>query len=275
MKDYSNRVLDAVEFVKSKSGDNFSIGIILGSGLGKISSETDEKILIPYNKVPGFPERTILGHRGELLLGKLGGKKVAVLNGRFHYYQGYSLEDVTLPVRVLKRLGVEILIITNASGGINRSFKPGDIMLINDHINLMGGNPLIGRGMETFGPLFVDMTEPYDKNLIDMAKKISLKNQEIGVLREGVYLATSGPSYETRAEISFFEKIGADAVGMSTVPEVIVARQENMRVLGISVISNMACGIKEGKLSHKEVLDNVEKVGTRIIALLREVVKNV
>ena len=178
-------------------------------------------------------------------------------------------------VRVAGMLGVRTLIITNASGGINRDFKPGDIMLINDHINLIGTNPLIGIETSTFGQLFINMTEPYDRALIKKVMDLASGINEVGALREGVYIAVSGPSYETKAEISFFEKIGADAVGMSTVPEVIVASQEGIRVLGLSIISNMASGIAPGKLDHSEVLENMSKVSSRLIILLEEIVKNV
>jgi len=272
---YMEKVISAKKYLNEKISFKVDIGIILGSGYGKMADEVKEKIVVSYKDIPGFPISTIKGHKGELVCGVFGGKNVLIFNGRFHYYQGYSMEDVVLPVRVAKRMGIKSIIVTNASGGINQDFSSGDIMLIRDHINLMGSNPLIGEEIRDFGEIFVDMSEPYDLNLIRLTKKIALKNSKIGRLKEGVYLATSGPSYETKAEISMFKKLGADAVGMSTVPEVIVANQEKIKVLGISAISNMACGIKKGKLSHNEVISNMDKMVSSIIILIREVVKNV
>ncbi|MBA7684569.1 Purine nucleoside phosphorylase 1 [subsurface metagenome] len=274
MGGYRDRLEKSVNYVQGKIGSKLKIGLILGSGLGKVAEEINKKITIKYRDIPGFPISTVQGHKGELICGKFGGKNILLFNGRYHYYQGFSLQEVTLPVRVARRIGIETLIITNASGGISRDFKPGDIMLINDHINYMGANPLIGEDTASFGPLFVDMTEPYDRELIKRAKETAYRTTEIGELKEGVYLATSGPSYETRAEISFFKKIGADAVGMSTVPEVIVASQEGMKVLGVSIIANMACGMSRGKLSHNEVLKNINNVSSRVIIFLREIIRN-
>jgi purine-nucleoside phosphorylase len=273
MTGYSERVERAAVYVGEKVGTGFHAAIILGSGLGKIAEGLEGKKIIAYSEIPGFPSALIEGHRGELVAGSIGGKRTLVYSGRFHYYQGYSLAEVTLPVRIAKRLGISLLIVTNASGGINVSFKPGDIMLISDHINNMGVNPLIGSEATHFGPLFIDMSEPYDRLLRERAGEIAAKDGRIGKLKEGVYLATMGPSYETKAEISFFNRIGADAVGMSTVPEVIVAVQEALRVLGISVITNMACGIGEGALSHEEVLSTMERAGSRVILLIREVLR--
>ncbi len=275
MESYNERILNVVAYLKRRISSSPKIGVILGSGLSKIAEEIEEKIVIGYKEIQGFPSATIKGHKGEVIFGFLEGKAIVLFNGRFHYYQGYLLQDVVMPVRVCRRLGVETIIITNASGGINRSFNPGDIMLISDHINLMANNPLIGKGMDETGSIFVDMSEPYDLDLIKKIKGHASKVPGIGKLREGVYLAVSGPSYETRAEIAFFEKIGADAVGMSTVPEVIVAKQSGMRVLGISVIANMACGIKHGKLSHNEVLENVDRASSRLIILIKEIIRDV
>lgn len=275
MKSYKKKVERAAEFIKKRTGTNVKIGIILGSGLGEVAEKASVKTVLNYREIPGFPVSTVEGHKGELIFGRFGNKDVIIFNGRYHYYQGYSLQDVTMIVRVAGMLGVRDLIITNASGGINRKFKPGDIMLINDHINLIGTNPLIGNETSAFGQLFINMTDPYDRALLKKVMDSASGINEVGALREGVYIAVSGPSYETKAEISFFEKIGADAVGMSTVPEVIVASQEGIRVLGLSVISNMASGIAPGKLSHSEVLENMLKVSSRLITLLEEIVKNV
>jgi purine-nucleoside phosphorylase len=250
-------------------------GIILGSGLGGLTSAVEVSRTIPYRDIPGFPPTTVQGHRGELIYGKISGKDVLLFNGRYHFYQGYSLLDVTLPVRVARRMGVQNMIITNASGGINESFHAGDIMLIKDHINLMGSNPLIGIDAAVFGTPFVDMSDPYDRQLREKVKEIASHNPVIGKLREGTYVAITGPSYETEAEISFFKIIGADAVGMSTVPEVIVCVHEGIRVVGISAVSNMATGMHDKKLTHREVLDSTKKISRRLTALIKGIVTDV
>jgi len=258
MKRLSKKVEKASKYLKQVIGTEVRTGIILGSGMGKITEAIDGKKCISYSNIPDFPSSTVPGHRGELTFGFLGGKEVLVFSGRFHYYQGYRIEEVVLPVRVAKKLGVKTLIITNASGGIREDLNPGDIMLIKDHINFMGTNPLIGEQALAFGSTFVDMSEPYDLELIKIAEKTSESNPEIGELKKGIYIAVTGPSYETGAEIIFFRKAGADAVGMSTVPEVITAAQEGIRVLGISIIANRACGTGEGRLSHQDVLKSME-----------------
>jgi len=274
MDSYEEKIRFAARYIGDRIGDSPKIGIVLGSGLSRISEGVEDSTVIQYIDIDGFPSSMVRGHRGEIICGTCEGKRVIMFNGRFHYYQGYPIQDVVLPVRVAGALGVERIIITNASGGINRSFGPGDIMLISDHINLLGTNPLIGRDTSEAGPIFVDMTQPYDANLIAGAKRVA-KKLGIEEIREGVYLATAGPSYETKAEIEFFSRIGADAVGMSTVPEVIVANQLGMKVLGISVISNMACGISKEPLSHGEVLENVDRASLRLVLLVREIIGNV
>ena len=277
MESYKRKIDRAAGYIRKKircvSTDDCKTGIILGSGAGPVAERLSEGTSIKYTDIPGFPVSMIEGHKGELVVGRMGQRNVMIFNGRFHYYQGFSMEDVTINIRVARMLGVETMIITNASGGINRDFDPGDIMLITDHINCMGSNPLIG--FLGNGPIFIDMSEPYDLALLKKVKDAAGTNEEIGRLTEGVYLAVHGPSYETKAEISFFEKIGADAVGMSTVPEVIVAAQEGIRVIGISVISNMACGITKGKLRHSEVLENMTKAGSRLGALIELTVNKV
>jgi len=275
MKNYVTLLREAVRALQEKIPGDVETGVILGSGMGRLAEEVSDKIVIRYTDIPGFPESTIPGHKGELVYGKFGGKKVLLFNGRYHYYQGFSLPEVTLPVRVAKRLGLTTLIITNASGGINTNLRPGDIMLIRDHINFMGANPLMGIDTKYFGTPFVDMTEPYDLALLAKVKELALRDPEIGELEEGVYGAVSGPSYETKAEIAFLSRSGADAVGMSTVPEVIVCSQEKIRVLGISAIVNCTAGIRGGKLSHDEVLDVAGKMSSRLIRLIREIIKNV
>jgi len=299
MEIYLDRIKKAARFLKARGVAEASAGLVLGSGLGAVAEELEVRFRVPYSAIPGFPAAVaasagpvhahprmhgqagesehmrVEGHAYELLSGSLGGKSAVIFSGRFHYYQGYNLQEVTLPVRVLKELGAKTIIVTNASGGINRSFKPGDIMLIRDHINLMGSNPLIGLDPALFGSPFIDMSEPYERELLFGTKRCAAENRDIGKLQEGVYLAVSGPSYETASEIAFFEKIGADAVGMSTVPEVIAAVHEGMRVIGISVISNKACGIAGQKLSHSDVLEEIKRAGGRVRLLIRDIMQKV
>ena len=228
----------ASEYLRSKLGDNKPVvGIVLGSGLGKLADVIANPIVIPYSEVPNFPISTAVGHKGNFIAGELGGKFVIAMQGRFHYYEGYPMDKVTLPIRVMKSLGIEYLFVSNAAGGVNFNFKVGDLMIIKDHINLMP-NPLIGQNLDEFGPRFPDMTRPYEPRLMNMAKDIAT---ELGLdLKEGVYLAGTGPTYETPSEYKYFRLIGADAVGMSTIPEVIVARHSSIPVFGMSVITNEA-----------------------------------
>ncbi|MCI1640588.1 MAG: purine-nucleoside phosphorylase [Bacteroidales bacterium] len=232
------RINTAAEFVKEKLGNRKpAAGIVLGSGLGKLAEKIKNPVTIPYKTIPGFPVSTAIGHKGNYIAGELGGKFVIAMQGRIHYYEGYDMETVTLPIRVMKVLGIRYLFVSNAAGGINFDFSVGDLMIIRDHINMLP-NPLVGPNMDDFGPRFPDMTNPYDPKIISLAKKIAKKD---GIeLREGVYIAGTGPSYETKAEWHFFRTIGADAVGMSTVPEVIVARHSGIPVFGMSVITNAA-----------------------------------
>lgn len=228
----------AAKFISERIGGRTPVaGIVLGSGLGKLAEKIADPVVIPYKTVPGFPEATAIGHKGNFIAGELGGKFVIAMQGRFHYYEGYPMELVTLPIRVMKVLGISALFVSNAAGGVNYDYKVGDMMIIRDHINLLP-NPLIGKNMEDFGPRFPDMTRPYDLNLIKRAELIA---SQMGLkLRKGVYLAGTGPSYETPAEYKFFRLAGADAVGMSTIPEVIVARHSSIPVFGMSVITNEA-----------------------------------
>jgi purine-nucleoside phosphorylase len=211
--------------------------VILGSGLGSLAEKIESPVVMPYNEIPHFVHSTVEGHKGNLIFGLLGGKKILAMQGRFHYYEGYGMQEITFPVRVMHLLGARTLLVSNAAGGVNETYKTGDLMLIRDHINLLP-NPLIGQNMDAFGPRFPDMTHPYDLSLIRLAENIAVERNIS--LRKGVYLAGSGPSYETPAEYRYFRLIGADAVGMSTTPEVIVARHCGMRVLGVSVITNEA-----------------------------------
>ena len=238
MNQIIERINKAADYVSERIGNlEPVVGIVLGSGLGKLADRIDDPIVIPYRDIPGFPVPTAVGHKGNLIIGSLGGKTVIAMQGRFHYYEGNTMDVVTLPIRVMKVLGIKYLFVSNAAGGVNFDFHVGDLMIITDHINHLP-NPLIGPNLDEFGPRFPDMTRPYDKKLIAMAQGIA---EEMGIeVRKGVYFAGTGPSYETPAEYKYFRLIGADAVGMSTIPEVIVARHSDIAVFGMSVITNEA-----------------------------------
>lgn len=232
------RIMTAAEYIAAKlDGKKPFAGIVLGSGLGKLADKIENKIVIPYKEVPGFPISTAIGHKGNFIAGELGGKFVLAMQGRFHYYEGYSMDLVTLPIRVMKELGISYLFVSNAAGGVNFDFRVGNLMVITDHINHLP-NPLIGPNMSEFGPRFPDMTHPYSKDVRKIAYEVAT-NHNIE-LKSGVYLGVTGPSYETPAEYKYFRSIGADAIGMSTIPEVIVARHSNIPVFGMSVITNEA-----------------------------------
>lgn len=233
-------IYEAADYLRERIGSFVpKVGIILGSGLGKLADSIKDPIIIPYAEIPRFSRSTAIGHKGNLIFGTIAGKPVCAMQGRFHYYEGYPMDQVTLPVRVMKVLGIEYLFVSNAAGGVNLDYKVGDLMVISDHINRLP-NPLVGPNLDEFGPRFPDMTRPYDLNLIRKAESIA---EEEGIkLFKGVYLAGTGPSYETPAEYRFFRMIGADAIGMSTIPEVIVARHSDIPVFGISVITNEAHG---------------------------------
>ncbi len=238
MDERTERIKTAAEYVGAKLGGRVPVtGIVLGSGLGRLADRISDRIVIPYHDIPGFPVSTAIGHKGNLIAGELGGKFVIAMQGRFHYYEGYPMELVTLPIRVMKVLGIRYLFVSNAAGGVNYDFKVGDLMVIRDHINLLP-NPLIGKNLDDFGPRFPDMTRPYDLDLIRKAETIAY---ELHIdLKKGVYVGGTGPSYETPAEYRYFRLIGGDAVGMSTIPEVIVARHSSIPVFGMSVITNEA-----------------------------------
>ncbi len=233
-------IYEAADYLRKRTGGLVpKVGIILGSGLGKLADSIKDPIIIPYAEIPWFSRSTAIGHKGNLIFGTIAGKPVCAMQGRFHYYEGYPMEQVTLPVRVMKVLGIEYLFVSNAAGGVNLDYKVGDLMIITDHINRLP-NPLVGPNLDEFGPRFPDMTRPYDLNLIRKAESIA--EQEGIKLFKGVYLAGTGPSYETPAEYRFFRMVGADAIGMSTIPEVIIARHSDIPVFGISVITNEAHG---------------------------------
>lgn len=257
----------AADAIRRRSAEPPSVGLVLGSGLGAFASNLTDRIAIPYSKIRGFPVSTgVVGHAGELVLGRVDGVRVAVLSGRVHYYEGRSMAEVVFPVRVLARLGVRAVVLTNAAGGVRLTFRPGDLMLLTDHINMFGDHPLIGPNEDALGPRFPDMSAVYDPALRKILKATARAARV--PIREGVYLGNSGPSYETPAEIRAFRKLGADAVGMSTVPEAIALRHAGVRVAGISTITNMAAGILKQPLVHEEVLETTRRVGDRFVRLL-------
>jgi len=269
----------AADEVRRRAGDGAfpEVALVLGSGLGAFAANLAGRVVIPYGEIPHFPRATgVIGHAGELVIGGIatgkgkgaaeGGTRVAVMSGRFHFYEGHSMEDVVFPARTLARLGVRAVVLTNAAGGINRSFKPADLMLITDHINFFGHHPLIGRNEDALGPRFPDMTAVYDERLRKILQAAARTARV--PMKKGVYIGLSGPSYETPAEIRAFRTLGADAVGMSTVPEALALRHAGVRVAGISTITNFAAGILKKPLVHTEVLEVGQKVGARFVKLL-------
>lgn len=268
--DQYDRIMEAVEFIRRRSPLAPRAGVVLGSGLGEFAGRVADAVAIPYAEIPHFRKVSVAGHAGRLVLGTVGGAPVAVLQGRYHYYEGHAIEDVVFPVRVLGKLGISGLLLTNAAGGIGKALRPGDLMVIRDHINLMGLNPLRGANDERLGPRFPDMSAVYDPAFQEV---IASSQAAIGLRpKQGVYLALSGPSYETPAEIRMLAALGADAVGMSTVPEAICARHLGLRVAGISCITNLAAGISAKPLSHLEVTETAERVKNDFIRLLELVV---
>lgn len=262
----SSKIQEAKQYIESKTSFQPEVGLILGSGLGVLAELIENAVSISYVQIPHFPISTVEGHAGELIAGQIKGKNVIMMNGRFHLYEGYEMDKVSFPVRVMKALGVETLLVTNAAGGINTDYQPGDLMLIEDHINMTARNPLIGPNENELGVRFPDMSEAYSSRLRNLAKKIG---EEQGIdLQEGVYAGLLGPTYETPAEIRMLRTLGADAVGMSTVGEVIVARHAGIEVLGISCISNMASGILKQPLSHSEVMETTERVKDKFLKLI-------
>lgn len=263
---------EVADAIRTRTKHQPTIGIILGSGLGGLADAVQNADVVPFGDLPHWPTSTVLGHSGRLVIGELQGKSVIVMQGRIHFYEGYSMSQVTLPVRVMKRLGVEVMIVTNAAGAINPDFEPGDLMLIEDNLNLvamMGFNPLIGPNMDEFGVRFPDMSQPYDRKLMQLAREAS---KSAGVpLREGVYAGLSGPSFESPADLRFLRGIGSDAVGMSTVPEVIVGHHAGIRILGISGISNKANLDGNTVTTHQEVLD----AGLVMVPKLEKLIKTV
>ncbi len=260
---------ETLKYLKSRYSETPKVGIILGSGLGMLADEIDISLKVPFEEIPNFPVSTVKGHHGQLIFGKLNGVEVVAMQGRFHFYEGYSMEVVTFPVRVMKQLGVSFLLLSNASGGVNSDFEVGDIMFITDHINLMP-NPLLGPNIDEYGPRFVDLSEAYDKHLLSKAKKVARTH---GIkYQTGVYAAVTGPTYETPAEYKYIKFIGADAVGMSTVPEVIVARHMKLPVFAVSVISDVGVEGKIVEISHDEVVDAAALVAPKLSQIIKELV---
>ncbi|MBC8588406.1 purine-nucleoside phosphorylase [Paratissierella segnis] len=270
---YIEKIEESVKYIKNRISIKPEIGLVLGSGLGDLAEKIKDSIILKYKDIPNFPESTVEGHKGQLIVGTLGDKQVIAMQGRFHYYEGYTLKEITFPIRCMIGLGIDNLIVTNAAGGVNSTFKPGDLMIIKDHINFTGNNPLIGENLDEKGPRFVDMTFAYNKDLMDIAIR-SGKNLNID-LKTGIYMCFTGPTYETPAEVRMANVMGADAVGMSTVPEVIVANHEGIKVLGISCITNMASGILNKPLNHEEVVETSMKVKNEFENLIIDIIKNI
>ncbi|SEN20856.1 purine-nucleoside phosphorylase [Lihuaxuella thermophila] len=249
------------------------IGLILGSGLGDLAKEIEEAVVVPYGKIPHFPVSTVEGHAGQLVIGKLGGKTVVAMQGRFHFYEGYSQQEVVFPVYVMKALGIRMLIATNAAGGMNANFRPGDLMVITDHLNMTGSNPLIGPNEEELGPRFPDMSAAYTPELRELAFLVARK-QDVQ-LQQGVYAGVSGPTYMTPAELIMLRNLGADAIGMSTVPEVIAARHAGLQVLGISCITDMAIGEELEPLTHEQVVEVANRTKPRFMTFIKGILEEV
>jgi purine-nucleoside phosphorylase len=267
--DYYDRVLEAAAFLRAHAPGPFTVAVVLGSGLGAFADRLADAVVVPYARVPHWPACAVVGHEGRLVMGRVGARVVAALAGRVHYYEGHALGTVTFPIRVLGVLGVRTLVLTNAAGGIRPDLAPGTLMVIDDHLNLMGANPLVGPNDERFGPRFPDLTDAYAPRLRAIADEAA---RSLGVpLAHGVYAALAGPSYETPAEIRFLRTIGADAVGMSTVPETIVARHMGIEVLGLSCITNLAAGVAPRPLRHDEVMATADRVRDTFASLLEAI----
>ena len=267
------KIAEAKKFIESRSKVKPKIGIIVGTGLGTLAKEIEIKAIVPYSDIPHFAVSTAPGHEGNLILGKLSGKMIMAMQGRFHLYEGYSLEEITFPIRIMKEMGVELLIESNAAGGMNPNFKAGDLMIIIDHINLTGNNPLIGPNDERLGPRFPDMSEPYDKRLIELTKRIAIE-EKIGI-HKGVYVGLTGPNFETPAEYRFLRLIGADAVGMSTVCEVIVARHSGLRVLGMSCITDECIPDRLEPVNFRKLIQVAQKVEPNLARLVKRLLREI
>lgn len=273
MKDYIVKMKETENYIKEHVNVIPKIAIILGSGLGSLADDITDKIVINYKDIPNFPISTVAGHKGELIFGKLNKIPIIAMNGRFHYYEGYNLYETTYPIRIFKLLGVETLILTNAAGGINESFKKGDLMIINDQLSFFAESVLRGPNMDEFGDRFIDMSTTYDKEYINILKDIMTNT--MGYYKEGVYAYMKGPTYETPAEIRALRTLGADAVGMSTVPEAVVAHHSGIKVVGITCITNMAAGVTNEVLSHDDVKETALKSETNFKNVINEFIKKI
>jgi purine-nucleoside phosphorylase len=271
MSETLRKINETVTFIRQHYKETSHVGVVLGSGLGHFTDELQVEKEISYNEIPHFPVSTVEGHKGKLVFGKLGSKNVVVMAGRFHFYEGYDIQDIVYPIRVMKYLGIEMLVLSNAAGGVNTSFQVGDLMIITDHISQFSVNPLIGKNENAFGTRFPDMSEPYNKDFIKKAKSIAA-DLKIDV-KEGVYLSVTGPTFETRAEYKMIHVLGADAVGMSTVPEVIVARHMGIPVFAMSVITDIGIREEENTITHEEVLEAAQAAEPKMTAIVKLLVQ--
>ena len=265
------KIQETVKYIQQKIDFEPQIGIVLGTGLGGLSNEIETIATLSYKEIPNFPVSTVKGHKGKLIFGKLGGKNVVAMQGRFHYYEGYTMQEVTFPIRVLKFLGIKLLMLSNAAGGVNPNYEIGDLMIIKDHINLMGNNPLIGKNHTGLGPRFPDMSEPYSYDLIELAESVALENKI--KVQKGVYVAVPGPNLETKAEYRFLRTIGADVVGMSTIPENIVANHMGMKVLGLSIITDECFPESLKPVDAKEIIATAMEAEPKMTLIMKEVIK--
>lgn len=264
------RMEEAKAYIRSRTDFSPQVGLILGSGLGDLAEDIRDAVRIPYGSIPHFPVSTVEGHAGQLVIGRLGQRTVIAMQGRFHYYEGYSMQEVTFPVRVMRALGAERLIVTNACGGMNPAFEPGDLMLIKDHLNMTGANPLVGENESALGPRFPDMSRAYTPELLELVRETA---RSLGIaVREGVYAGITGPSYMTPAELKMLRLLGGDAVGMSTVPEAIVASHMAMKVVGISCVTDMAIGEHLEPLAHEQVIEVANRTKPRFLSIVKEIV---
>lgn len=265
------KIRESVEYVKGKVNIVPEIGVILGSGLGELAEKIEDKVIIKYEDIPNMPKSTIQGHKGQYVFGKFNGKNVVMMQGRIHFYEGHAMEMLALPIHIMKFIGIEKLIVTNAAGGVNEGFKPGDLMIITDHLNLAFSNPLIGKNEEEIGVRFPDMSNAYDKDLVELAERIG---NELDIkLQKGIYAMMTGPTYETPAEVRMVRILGGDAVGMSTVPDVVTAKHCGLKVLGISCITNMAAGILHQPLNHEEVIETSNMVKSSFMNLVGKIIE--
>ncbi|MDE5412052.1 purine-nucleoside phosphorylase [Alkalihalobacterium chitinilyticum] len=267
------KINESAAFIEEKISGKPKIGLILGSGLGELADEIQNPVQIPYGEIPNFPVSTVEGHAGQLVIGQLEGKQVIAMQGRFHYYEGYSMQEVTFPVRVMKQLGVELIVVTNACGGMNKEFAPGDLMIITDHLNMTGDNPLIGPNYNELGPRFPDMSTAYTPKLVDF---VAQTGNELDIkLQKGVYAGVTGPTYMSGAELIMLRNLGGDVIGMSTVPEVIVASHAQMKVIGISCITDMAIGEELEGITHEQVVEVANRTKPKFIKLVKKIVADV